>query len=48
MNKSKPKESSTALAKRKEADAEILRAKQKKNDEIKAAQEAAARAAKGK
>ncbi|KAF8845548.1 hypothetical protein BDN67DRAFT_1007386 [Paxillus ammoniavirescens] len=29
QNKSKPKESNTGLAKRKEADAEILRAKQK-------------------
>lgn len=35
MNKSKPKDSNTTLAKRREADAEILRAKQKKNDEVK-------------
>lgn len=32
----KPKESNTTLAKRKEADAEILRAKQKKAEEAKA------------
>ncbi|KAI6137041.1 hypothetical protein F5141DRAFT_1078258 [Pisolithus sp. B1] len=37
LNKSKSKESNTTLAKRREADAEILRAKQKKNEEIKKA-----------
>ncbi|KIK99214.1 hypothetical protein PAXRUDRAFT_822982 [Paxillus rubicundulus Ve08.2h10] len=47
QNKSKPKESNTGLAKRKEADAEILRAKQKKNDDLKATAEAEARGAKG-
>ncbi|KAF9457461.1 hypothetical protein BDZ94DRAFT_1273056 [Collybia nuda] len=35
--KGKPKESAANLAKRKEADAEILRAKQKKKDEEKTA-----------
>ncbi|KAL4065782.1 hypothetical protein V8B97DRAFT_1981932 [Scleroderma yunnanense] len=37
LNKSKQKESNTSLAKRREADADILRAKQKKNEESKAA-----------
>ncbi|KAI9566989.1 hypothetical protein HD554DRAFT_2111812, partial [Boletus coccyginus] len=45
-NKSKAKESNTTLAKRKEVDAEILRAKQKKNDEQKAAADAVAQATK--
>jgi len=36
-NKAKPKESASTLAKRKESDAEILRAKQKKKEEEKAA-----------
>ncbi|TFK38601.1 hypothetical protein BDQ12DRAFT_683040 [Crucibulum laeve] len=38
----KPKESAANLAKRKEADAEILRAKQKKKEEEKAAGSGAA------
>ncbi|KAJ7480063.1 hypothetical protein B0H11DRAFT_2026384 [Mycena galericulata] len=40
--KGKPKESATNLQKRKEADAEILRAKQKKKEEEKAAATATA------